>query len=104
MISYFARHPTAANLLMLGLLAFGLMAAPSLLRETFPRIEARKVQISVTYQGARPEDIEEAICRRIENALEAVSNVEEVACEARENIAVATAPAGYSRHGVKDGS
>ena len=91
MISYFARHPTAANLLMLGLLAFGLMAAPSLLRETFPRIEARKVQISVTYQGARPEDIEEAICRRIENALEAVSNVEEVACEARENIAVATA-------------
>ena len=90
MISFFARHPTAANLFMLGFLVLGLYAAPKLQRDTFPRIEPDKIQVTVAYPGARAEDVEEAICRRIEDAVDAVNQVRQVKCEAREGLAQAT--------------
>ncbi len=89
MIKFFAAHPTVANLLMIGFLAAGLYAAPQLQRETFPRIEPRRVQVTVVYPGARPEDVEEAVCRRLEDAVDGVDNVVEVECDARENTAKA---------------
>ena len=88
MMRYFASHPTIANLLLVGFLAIGIFSAPSMQRETFPRIDGRKVQISIAYPGARPEDIEDAICRRIEDAISSVDNVYEVRCEARENLSL----------------
>ena len=90
MIRYFAAHPTAANLLMAAFIVGGLFAAPTLQRETFPRIEPRNVQITVPYPGARPEDVEEAICRRIEDAVDGVNDIFEVTCEAQEGVGTAT--------------
>ena len=90
MIRYFAAHPTAANLVMLAFMVAGLAAAPTLQRETFPRIEPSQVEVQVIYPAARPEDIEEAVCQRIEDALDSVNGVREVICEAREGLARAT--------------
>lgn len=90
MIRYFASHPTAANLVMVAFIVAGLFAAPLLQRETFPRIQPSKVQITVANPGTRAEDVEEAICRRIEDAVDAVDNVSEISCEAREGLAQAT--------------
>jgi multidrug efflux pump subunit AcrB len=84
MIRFFAAHPTAANLLMAAFLIGGLFAAPTLQRETFPRIEPRQVEVLVPYPGARPEDVEEAICRRIEDAVDGVNDISEVTCLAQE--------------------
>jgi len=84
MISYFARHPTAANILMFAFIVGGLFAAPGLHRETFPRIEPNKVEIQVLNPGMRAEDVEEAICQRIEDAVDGIDNVDEVTCEAHE--------------------
>ncbi len=84
MIRFFADHPTAANLLMIGFLVVGMMAWPTLQRETFPRVEPNKVEVRVIYPSARPEDVEEAVCQRIEDAIDGVTNVFEVICEANE--------------------
>lgn len=89
MIRFFAGHPTIANLLMILFLVAGLFVAPTLLRETFPRAEQNEVEITVPYPGARPEDVESAICERIENALDAVTGIERQSCEAREGAAIA---------------
>ncbi|WP_323005056.1 efflux RND transporter permease subunit [Pseudorhodobacter sp.] len=86
MIRFFAAHPTIANLLMILFLAAGLFVTPTLLRETFPRKALSEVEISVPYPGARPEEVETAICERIENALDAVTGVDRQSCEARENL------------------
>ena len=90
MIAFFARHPTAANLFMGAFLVLGLFTLPNLRRDTFPRIEPSKVQVSVAYPGSRAADVEDAICRRIEDAVDAVNQVYRVSCEAREGLAQAT--------------
>lgn len=87
MIRYFASHPTAANLIMLAVIVCGLFAAPLLQRETFPRVQPKRVEIQVLNPGARAEDVEEAICQRIEDAIDGIDNVAEVTCEAREGFA-----------------
>ena len=91
MIRFFAGHPTIANLLMVVLLASGLIAGPTLLRETFPRAAPSEVEVNVPYPGARPEDVESGICERIEAALDAVTDLDSTSCESREGLGRATA-------------
>jgi hydrophobic/amphiphilic exporter-1 (mainly G- bacteria), HAE1 family len=86
-INYFAGHPTAANLLMIAILAIGLMAAPGLKRETFPEFAPSEVEVRVAYPGASAEDVEQAVCERLEDAAEAVDDVAEMRCESRESLA-----------------
>ena len=89
MIEFFARHPTASNLLLLFLSLLGLAALPGLQRETFPDFAAEQVQIQVVYPGASAEDVEEAICQRLEDAIDGINDVEEMRCLAREGLATA---------------
>ncbi len=91
MIRYFAGHPTAANLLMLGILAVGVMAAPNLLRETFPKFAPTEAEVRVAYPGASAEEVEQAVCERLEDAVEAVDDVAEMRCESRESSATMVA-------------
>lgn len=91
MIRYFANHPTAANLLMLAILALGVLAAPELQRDTFPRTPPTEVQVEVSYPGATASDIEASICPPLEDAVDAVSDMVEFRCDARENRAIAVA-------------
>ncbi|MDJ0740056.1 MAG: efflux RND transporter permease subunit [Gammaproteobacteria bacterium] len=91
MIAWFAHHPTAANLLMGALMLLGLVALPGLQRETFPEIENDKVEVRVVYPGATAADVEDAICRRLEDAMESIVDLEEMRCEASEGRGTLTA-------------
>ena len=90
MIRFFARHPTAANLLMIGIAAAGLLSIKGLRRETFPDFRTEEVEIRVIYPGATAEDVEEAVCQRVEDALDGVRYVEEVRSDAREGLGIIT--------------
>ena len=90
MIRFFADHPTAANLLMIGFLVVGFSFAPTVKRETFPDIPARSVEVRVPFSGATALDVEEAVCQRIEDAADGIDNRDETRCEAREGMAIAT--------------
>ena len=86
MIKYFSEHPTAANVLMFGIIVMGLMGIPQLRRETLPDFSSDEVEVTVQYPGAAAEDVEEAICRRIEDAVDLVNNVAEIRSEAQEGL------------------
>ena len=90
MIRYFVAHPTAANLVLLFLLGVGLLSAPGLKRETFPDFSTDSVQVRIVYPGATAEQVEEAICQRLEDAVDGLNELQEVRCEARESLASAT--------------
>ncbi|MCK4709878.1 MAG: efflux RND transporter permease subunit [Gammaproteobacteria bacterium] len=91
MIKWYTQHPTAANLTMLVVIILGLISLPNLQRETFPRISNDKVSIQVIYPGSTAEDVEDAICRRLEDSLESISDLDEMICEASEGFGKATA-------------
>ncbi len=90
MIRYFAQHPTAANLLMAGFIILGLLNVPNLLMETFPQIPIKRITVNVAYPGATSADVERTVCRRIEDALDGIENIDELKCDSRENLALAT--------------
>lgn len=91
MIRWFAAHPTAANLLLILLLAAGLFAAPHLKRETFPDYRPVEVSVEVLYRGASAADVEDAVCRRLHDAVKGVEFLDEFSCVAQDNLASATA-------------
>ncbi|MBL6933101.1 MAG: efflux RND transporter permease subunit [Rhodospirillales bacterium] len=90
MIRFFATHPTAANLLMVGFIVIGLAAAPSVKRETFPDIPPDEITVRTIYPGASAREVESAICERIEDAVDSVSDIKEVRCDAEESVGTAT--------------
>ncbi len=87
MISYFARHPTAGNLLLVALVVIGLLNVSRLRRETFPDITPSEVQIRALHPGATAEEVEEVVCQRIEEAIEGVRFIKEVRSDARQGLA-----------------
>ncbi len=89
-ISFMCAHPTAANLLMMLFLALGAISIMDLKRETFPDFTIDAVQITVAYPGATADDVETSVCKRIEDAIDGVSNISEVKSTAMENRALVT--------------
>ncbi len=81
-----ARHPVLANLLMVVLLAAGFMSAQRLPREVFPEFSLDRILVTVPYPGASPEETEEAICLKIEEAIEGVDGIKKVESTASENV------------------
>ena len=90
MVAFFAKHPTAANLMMAVLIIMGIVVYPSVRRETFPDITPGQISVTVNYAGATAEEVEEAICQRIEDAVDGIENVREVVSDAREGLASVT--------------
>ncbi len=87
MIRFFTKHPTAANLMMLMLLILGLSSLSSVKRETFPEFDPPYVMAGVGYPGASPQEVEESICIRMEDAVDGLANIVETKCEAKEGSA-----------------
>lgn len=83
-------HPTAANLLMLFFLAMGLFTLPRIQRETFPDYAPAEVLVRIPYPGATAGEVEEAVCRRVEDVLDGITHVREIRAEAREGLALIT--------------
>ena len=83
-LSYFARHRTAANLLLLVLLILGLAAAPNMRAQFFPDVVVDSVSVSVAWDGAGAEDVDAGIVQVLEPALIAVDGVESTSATARE--------------------
>ncbi|CAN0282168.1 unnamed protein product, partial [Chrysoparadoxa australica] len=54
LVSWFARNPVAANLLMVLFLLGGALTAWTIPTEVFPTLTARSIQVSVIYPGATP--------------------------------------------------
>lgn len=78
LIGWFATNHVAANLLMLAIFAAGIWAVVNVKKESFPNIEFDYVQVMVPYPGAGPEEVEEGIVIKIEEAVDGIEGIEEV--------------------------
>ena len=89
-IEWFAKNRVAANLLMLFILVAGALTVQSIKKEIFPETSSDKLSISVLYPGATPEEAEEAICIRIEEAIQDLEGIKQMISTAAENVGTVT--------------
>ncbi|MBT8062509.1 MAG: efflux RND transporter permease subunit, partial [Xanthomonadales bacterium] len=78
LIEWFARNSVAANLLMIILLAGGLVSALTIKKESQPKIETNVITISMPFLGATPEDVEEGVLVKIEEAIQDIEGIKEI--------------------------
>ena len=86
-IAWFARNPVAANLLMVLIIVSGLVATTTVKEEVFPEIQLDQISISVPYLGAAPEEVENGVVIRIEEALQGIDGIKEIQSTASEGMA-----------------
>ena len=77
-IAWFAHNTVAANLLMAFLVCAGLLAAFNVTSEIFPEITLDRITVEVPYLGAAPEEVEEAVCVRIEEAIQGIDGIKQI--------------------------
>ena len=86
MIAWFARNSVAANLLMVFIVVSGLIGLFNIRGETFPEFSLDMVSIEVPYLGAAPEEVEQAVCIRIEEAIQGIDGIKQITSTASEGM------------------
>lgn len=69
LLAWFASNPVAANLLMMLIMVGGVVGFKMLDKEVFPRFNPQQIDVTASYPGAGPLEIEESVCMRIEEAI-----------------------------------
>mgnify|MGYP002881497504 FL=1 len=77
-IAWFARNPVAANLTMVFIVVGGLFATTSISQEIFPEMALDMVTVNVTYLGASPTEVEQAVSVRLEEAIQGLDGIKQV--------------------------
>jgi multidrug efflux pump subunit AcrB len=77
-IEWFARNAVAANLLMIILLAGGLYSVITIKKESQPPIDTNFITVSMPFLGSSPEDVEEGILIKIEEAIQDIEGIKEI--------------------------
>ena len=83
-IDWMARHSIAANLLMILLIGGGIWAAFNIQKEVFPHFDLDIVNVTVSYPGASPAEVEQGILRPVESAVRGIQGIKEITSTARE--------------------
>ncbi len=86
-VRFFARHRTAANLLMAILLIAGYLALDMLNTQLLPTRENPRVSVQVAWPGASAADMDKAVIRNLEPALRYLDGVDNLMGQAREGSA-----------------
>jgi len=85
MIAWFTRNHVAANLLMLFLLLLGFMSLQlKIPLEIFPTFGADTISVSVSLRGSTPEEAEQSVAIRIEEAIQDLEGIERIRSRSRE--------------------
>lgn len=93
LIQWFINNPIATNLLVVLILVAGGMSTLSLNKEVFPAIQLNQVHISVPYPSAGPQEVEEQIIKRIEEAIGDLEGIKQIESTARMNLGLVVAEA-----------
>jgi len=74
------------NTLVVAILIVGAMSFAGMRREVFPEFELEIILVSVPYPGATPEEVEEGICQKVEEACRSVSGIKKLTSVAQEGV------------------
>ena len=85
-IAWFASNHVAANLLMMFIIVAGLISVFTIRKQTTPDFELNLVQVQVAYLGAAPQEVEEGVVIKIEEAIQDIQGITEINSVASEGM------------------
>ncbi|WP_297817809.1 efflux RND transporter permease subunit [uncultured Paraglaciecola sp.] len=77
LIAFFANNSVAANLMMMFIIIMGLWSYKTIQRQMFPNFEINYINVSAVYRGASPQEIEQSIIIKMEEALKDITEIKE---------------------------
>ena len=86
-VEFFVRFPIWANAILVVIIIFGLLGYLNMKMSFFPELPPDEITVRVTYPGAAPEEMEEGVTIKIEEALKGIVGIEEVTSTSSENTA-----------------
>ena len=87
-LAAFARNTVFANIMLVMIFMAGGLSVWNMTRESFPEFSLDMVLITVPYPGADPEEVEEGVSRKIEEALEGLEGLKLIVTNSKENVSV----------------
>ncbi|MFV0476440.1 MAG: efflux RND transporter permease subunit [Parahaliea sp.] len=84
-IAWFAHNPVAANLLMIIIMVIGFTSATNIQRAMFPSFDLELIFIDISYPGAPPEEVEQGIVLKVEEAINDIDGIKRVESDAVES-------------------
>ncbi len=87
LVSYFVKYPILANILIALTILGGVVSFLNTKKSFFPIAKDRIINISVAYPGASPEEMEEGVTTKIEEALKSTAGIDEINSTSSENVA-----------------
>ena len=83
-VEWAVKNTPAMNTIMVGILLLGAICMASLKREVFPQFELEIILVTVPYPGASPDEVEEGICQKIEEAVRSINGLKKQTSVAQE--------------------
>ena len=91
MIAWFAKNDVAANILLVLVMLSGLYVMTTQVPvDMFPEIEVRNVNVSMSLPGASPQEVEEGITIKVEEAVQDLEGIRQITSQSREGGASVT--------------
>ncbi|MGE0710362.1 MAG: efflux RND transporter permease subunit [Planctomycetota bacterium] len=84
-------NPVTVHLLTLFLIVFGVVSYLTMPREIFPDFTRARIRVLTLYPGAAPEDVEELLSVKVEDALEGIDGVEALESTSQEGVSTVIA-------------
>jgi len=84
-IGFFARRRVPVGLMVSTLVIGGIWSSLTIRREFFPELEPDMARVSMPYPGATPEEVEQSIARKVEDALADIEQVDRLETTVFEN-------------------
>ncbi len=83
-IAFMARNSVITNLLMILLIGGGIYTMLNIQKEVFPQFQLDFVDVSVSYPGAAPAEVEQGILLPVEEAIRGIQGIKEIVSTANE--------------------
>ena len=86
LIAWFTRNSVAANLLMVLIILGGINGIFKIQKQVFPAITINAISIQVPYLGAAPQEVEQGVLLKLEEAIKNLEGIKKITTTAREGM------------------
>lgn len=89
-IGFFIKYPIWTNAFIVVIGLFGLWSLTQMKSSFFPELDPKRITIQVLYPGASPQEMEEGVTIKIEQAIKGLKDIEHISATSSENMSSVT--------------